>query len=530
MGAMLFRIGLVLFGIFLLIGGIKGWWQASHDRITFRLPALDRGTAILLAILVMATLLRLYRLNQGLWYDEIDTLISYARAPFGEIVTTYESQNQHFLYTLLAHTFFISLGESAWTLRLPAVFFGVASIWALYVFARAVTDSNEALLSAALLAFSYHHVWFSQNARGYTGLLFWTILTSWIFMKGVERQGPRTWLAYAGGLVLGVYTHMNMLFVVASHFIIYIWLLFSKRHEPWPNRWAPLFAGFLLSAFLTFLLHAFTIPQILGPALADRSLVETWKNPLWTLREISQGFHLGFGKGIAALIGVGVLGAGGMSYLRQKALVVYFLVLPVIIGSIVTLLLGHPLWPRFFFFALGFLVLIAVRGTMVLGEAVGRICNCPTIRSKQLASVVTIGVIIISACSLPFVYRPKQDFVAARDFVTQAKKQGDAIVAVGAAALVYKNYYAPQWESVDSLEQLDMVRSQSNRTWVLFTLSLHMESYHPDIYRVIQEKFHLIKTFPGSLNGGTIFVYRSNDSVPNPRDLTLNRRVSSDLF
>lgn len=138
-------------------------------------------TTVLLAALITAgILLRAYQLNAGLWLDEILTLVKYARLPVGEIVTFYDSENQHFLYSLLARISLVSFGESVWALRLPAVIFGVLSIPTMYLLGCELTDRLEAMLAAALLTFSYHHVWFSQNARGYSGLLFWAILSSWL--------------------------------------------------------------------------------------------------------------------------------------------------------------------------------------------------------------------------------------------------------------------------------------------------------------------------------------------------------------
>ena len=162
------------------------------------------------AMLLVALALRLYGLNSGLWYDEILTSINYARMPFGEIIATYDSQNQHFFFSLLSRASTLIFGESAWALRLPAVVFGVASIWALYLLGREVGSETEALLSAALLTFSYHHVWFSQNARGYTGLLFWAILSSWYFLRGLREGRSRLWVLYAGAAALGIYTHDDL--------------------------------------------------------------------------------------------------------------------------------------------------------------------------------------------------------------------------------------------------------------------------------------------------------------------------------
>ena len=77
-------------------------------------------------------------------------------------------------------------GDGPAALRLPAVLFGVASIAALYLFARRVTTVREALVAAALMTVSYHHIWFSQNARGYSALLFWTLVSSWLFARALR--------------------------------------------------------------------------------------------------------------------------------------------------------------------------------------------------------------------------------------------------------------------------------------------------------------------------------------------------------
>ena len=83
----------------------------------------------ILALLAAALLLRLYRLNDGLWYDEIGTWIRYMHLPLAKIPTVYGSENQHYLFSLLARASLLIFGESNWAFRLPAALFGVASIW-----------------------------------------------------------------------------------------------------------------------------------------------------------------------------------------------------------------------------------------------------------------------------------------------------------------------------------------------------------------------------------------------------------------
>ena len=150
-----------------------------------------RDLLALSVLLGIALVLRLFRLGEGLWFDEIWMLVDFARLPLGEIVTAYPSDNNHPLYTLLAAISIRVFGESAEAIRLPAVAFGVASIGALWVFARSRLPTRDVWIATSLLVISYHHVWFSQNARGYTGLLFLAIVSSHYFLRVLEGTGCR---------------------------------------------------------------------------------------------------------------------------------------------------------------------------------------------------------------------------------------------------------------------------------------------------------------------------------------------------
>ena len=143
LGARLFRAGLGMLGLWLALGSVSGWWREESGRKTSSIRwGIEEWLLILLLVISFAV--RLYQLNLGLWQDEIIALITYARAPYGDILTTFESQNQQFLFSLLAHTSFLIFGESASALRLPAVLFGVGSIAMLYVFGREITTKLEA--------------------------------------------------------------------------------------------------------------------------------------------------------------------------------------------------------------------------------------------------------------------------------------------------------------------------------------------------------------------------------------------------
>ncbi len=512
LGAKLFKIGLLILGLLVITLG-KLTSQKSPVKVDIA-PSdkYKRPVLILIGILFVATVLRLYGLNCGLWYDEILTYVNYFKTPYGEIIVSHDALNQHLLYSLLAHTSFLVFGDSVWSLRIPAVIFGVGSLWALYLFGREVTSTREALLSVALLAFSYHHIWFSQNARGYTGLLLFTLLASWIFLRGLHESLPQTWLLYAIVAALGMYTHITMLFVIIGHFIIYIISLFHRHKETWRGRLIGGILGFGLTGFFTFQLYALVLPQIFYSVVSEKSTVTAWNNPFWTFLEFVKGLEISFGGSFAAIAAILVFGIGTVSFIREKPAVIGLLFLPAIICIVVVTVVANLLYPRFLFFAIGFGVLVTVRGTMLLGDVAGRLLRLRPTISISIGTTLCAVLIFAAAISIPLAYGPKQDYEGAFSFVKKMKEPGDIIATTGLATFPYNNFYKTNWEIVGTLNALKDIRSRSKRTWLLYTLPLHLESVNPEIMDSILQEFKVVKQFHGTLGGGTIFVCISDAS------------------
>ena len=401
-------------------------------------------------------------------------------------------------------------------MRLPAVLFGLASILALYLFGRQVTSASESLLAAALLTFSYHHVWFSQNARGYTGLLFWTLLSSWLLLRALRTGWRGQWLLYAVSLALGLYTHFTMVFPIVGQLAVY-GLEFLRRHRSRQRQdWGGLLLGFGLGGLLTLGLYGPVLPEMLGNMGRETSLVAEWKNPLWTLAEIAKGLQISFFSGLVAVAAVTVFGVGLVSYARSEPYVAVLLIVPVLVCIAVVVGLGHHLWPRFFFFAFGFGALVIIRGTMTAGQLAGRwLLRWPAARSATLGLAASLGLIAVSALSLPFAYGPKQDYEGALRYVTAAQEPGDVVATADLAAFPYKKYYQTDWRVVENLEDLKTLRSGAKRTWFVYTFPQVLKSVAPDILTSVQRDFQMVETFDGTLNGGTVYVVRADAATPS---------------
>jgi hypothetical protein len=498
--------------------------------------------------MLVAAVVRSIGLNQQLWYDEITTLLDSVRHPLAAILTTYTSQNQHTLYSILARGSIVLLGEQPWKLRLPAVLFGVASIPALYFCARLWTTQREALLGSALVVVSYHHVWFSQNARGYTGMVFWTLLGTSFFILGTRQARLAPWVGYGVVIALGMYTHLTMGLVAAGHGLVYLWLLLTRRRElgHWPRNGLSPLIGFTLAGVLALVLYAPVLGQLFHrtmgqagpPGRAGSAVQSEWTNPLWMVRETLRGLRAGAGG--VPLLREGVLVAGGPllltglgSYWRANRYVVGLIALPGIVTAAVMLVLEHNLWPRFFFFAIGFGLLLLVRGAMVWGELMARLGRRPQAGLRPakdsgplagesplkgsgpqagvrwgtaLVAVMLLG----SAFSLRSVYLyPKQDFVGAMEFVEANRQPGEPVVTAGLASLPYQRYYGRNWPAVATRAQLEAVRATGRPAWLLYTLPVYVRSRQPEVWNAIQTEFTTVRVFRGTIGDGEIYVCKA---------------------
>ena len=513
LGVLLFRACLVLLGVAIsVIPSLAGRSPGGSPAIQATNRHADLLPFPVLVIVAIAAAIRLYGLDAGLWIDEIMTYVNYANEPFGVLISTYDSQNHHILYSLFTHASFLIFGEGAWPLRLPAVLFGVGSIYALYVFAREFVARREAVLSAALLAFSYHHVWFSQNARGYTALLLFSLLSSWMLVRALREQRLQLWIWYAVFAALGVYVHMTMLFMVTGHFLIFLLHRLGSGTVHWRSAGSEFLAGFCMAGLITLTLYSLVLPQLLGGTYMEgvQTTIETWTNPIWTILEVFRNLQIGFAGSLVAVIACIIFTVGLYRFFREQPLVAQLLIVPAAVTICVILLLGHPLFPRSFFFLMGFGVMIVIRGMLVLGQAGARLVRLQSIDPAMPGTVLCIALIAVSTLSVPLAYAPKQDFTGALDYVRQQATENDAVVTAGVAAMTYHRFYDVEWPVTETVEELADVRAGSRRTWFVYTMPLHMMSAYPELWTSLEDEFTIMQSFHGTLGDGTIFVAMSD--------------------
>jgi len=162
-------------------------------------------------VLLLAIVLRVYRLNNlELFGDEIDvgyqaySLWTTGRDYLGNKLPFYLHSFSEWRAPLLMYLTapLVGLfGLSVWTVRLPPVFFGVVSIFLLYLLVKKVSkDENLALLTALVCAISPWQIHYSRTAFEATLLLALVLLGTLLFLH-------KRWFLAALSFALSFYAY-----------------------------------------------------------------------------------------------------------------------------------------------------------------------------------------------------------------------------------------------------------------------------------------------------------------------------------
>jgi len=98
------------------------------------------------------------------------------------------------------------------------VVFGILAIPAVYALGARLFDRATGMTAAALLSVHSSHVAFSQEARGYSLLIFLLILATYALISAMEsKQEAWPWIMFAVSAALCVYAHIFAVLVLAAH-------------------------------------------------------------------------------------------------------------------------------------------------------------------------------------------------------------------------------------------------------------------------------------------------------------------------
>lgn len=155
---------------------------------------------LILIILLLATLLRVYRLDQvppALFGDEVDvgyqaySLLETGKDLNGRFLPFYlkslsEYRTPLYLYSTVPFVAIFDLNE--WGVRLPAAFWGVISILGFYLLLSRIFNKRVGLLGAILMTLSPWHLQYSRASFEVTMLLSFLIFGTYFLLLSLQKR------------------------------------------------------------------------------------------------------------------------------------------------------------------------------------------------------------------------------------------------------------------------------------------------------------------------------------------------------
>jgi mannosyltransferase len=392
---------------------------------------------ILLAITVLALLLRLLFLGQeSFWGDELASIrrAQLDRQSFWELISNVPAMTLY--YVVLR--FWILLSDSEFTVRILSVIPAVATIPLIYLLGRRLFDAKIGLIAALLLAVNAFHIQYSQEARGYSLLVFLLTLSSWFLIRSMERPSSGVnWAGYIVTSTLAVFAHPFALLVGLAQVSSLVFL--PRRDVPWGK----LFASGIIIGVALFPILGNAVGDLVGPNAAIDSQALGWV-PETSLEEIYNFATELAGRGgilllILYLVPVLITGITALrTWASTKAsfeswkygLLLTWLFLPIIITLAYSFLIAPALVPRYLIICLPPLLILSATG-------IRQIYRSLSVRRRPLrvslllvfgvlaAALVALSVRGTSAYYTEFV---KEDWRGAAALIMSEWQPGDGIL------------------------------------------------------------------------------------------------------
>lgn len=175
-----------------------------------------------LLLVAAGALLRFWSIDsRGLWLDEAVTIL-HARFALPDVIKNVAYGVHPPLFHILMHFWISAMGTSEVIVRTYATIWGLLSIPASYWAARSLFDRRTGLIAATITAFSPYLIWYSQEARMYSMMLFFSFVSIGFLIRAVRLNRPRDWVGYTVATLLGMFTHYFYAFLVLGQGMYFV--------------------------------------------------------------------------------------------------------------------------------------------------------------------------------------------------------------------------------------------------------------------------------------------------------------------
>jgi hypothetical protein len=209
----------------------------------------------------------------------------------------------------------LALDSSVFAVRLPSVVFATLTVPLLYLLGKSLFHRRVGLLAALLLAIAPLHIRYAQEARMYSMLTFFSLLSLYLFWQAIRTGQRRWWVGFALATALNLYTHQLALLLLGVLGLFALWLLLRMRAKPELKREFPFqgwhfFGAVGLSGLLYLPMVPFLVEGILSPEGIGGTPEPVYGELRWDIESLATGLRLfssGNDAGMFAYAGLFVL-------------------------------------------------------------------------------------------------------------------------------------------------------------------------------------------------------------------------------
>lgn len=170
-------------------------------------------------LLALATALRMLDLGtRSLWLDEAASSMLARTDLRTFVIALFRRQSNMALYYLVLRGW-IHFGSSEAVLRLPSVIFGAAAVVVMYKLTQTMSDPRTAWIASFLMTVNVFHLQYSQEARGYSLVVFLALLSCFCFIRLLASATRGMQGAYIVTSVLMVYAHVFGVWILLAQWL-----------------------------------------------------------------------------------------------------------------------------------------------------------------------------------------------------------------------------------------------------------------------------------------------------------------------
>jgi len=390
----------------------------------------SRYAQSLIILSFIGLVLRFYNLGfNSLWLDEASTN-AYALMSIPDIwKATAGGEFNPPLFYAIEHLM-LTLGNNEVVLRFVPALVGVLTIPLIYFAGKEFMDRNVGIIAAAAFAFSPFLIFYSQEARAYSMMLFFVAFAMVFYFKALKINDLKNWALFGILSAFAFWTHFYSFVIIAALILYALLLQITNIRNNFQNL-KMIAVSIVLFAILCFPLIFLAI-QLFGtrtssaPAFGIQGLgiiSETFRQ-LSGFSDISMILFL-------LLFIIGIVQA----FLTDKNKG-FFLVTITILTFIISFVLSYkmPMVPRY---------LIFFNTIFFIGVAMSYKIFYRLVNNRVVIYAFMVFLIIISAPALVNYYSgySKEDWRGFSSQIQQMTKPGDFIVTVPGYISLPLNYY-----------------------------------------------------------------------------------------